>query len=406
MDSLSATYTVSAAGNRHILSSRAAIVVNDGNGMTVAAGATGNTLRIDGQILARGDNHGIRSFADDTTVRITADGSVRGVDGVTVTGNNARIVNDGHVAGAGAGLVVGGTAGSITNNGTVTGLMYGITLVDFNAESFTIRNNGTVAAETGMFLAGMDVTVELGAGSVIRGGAFGIAASTTLGASIDVTNAGRILVAGGTAINGVDGGDDRIVNSGRIVGDVTLRGGNDTFIDRGGSVAGRVDGGRGDDSYVLKSGLDVFEGANGGYDTVKAAVSYSLQGRGEIEALRLTGKKNIEAIGNALDNVLTGNKGDNRIDGSAGDDMLTGGKGRDVFVFAALNGTDTIADFEQGRDRIEIEGFDVFNRFKDLDIRQEGRDVVIDFSAERAGDMLVIENARVKDFDKGDFIFV
>lgn len=406
MDSLSATYTVSVGGNRHILSSRAAINVNEGNGMTVASGATGTTLRIDGQILARADNHGIRSFADDTTVRVTADGSVRGSDGITITGNNSRTINDGHVAGASAGIVVGGATGSVTNNGMVTGGMYGVALIDFNAESFTIRNNGTIAGETGMFLAGGDVTLELGAGSVIRGGTLGIASSMTLGASIDVTNAGRILVAGGTAISGVDGGDDRIVNSGRIVGDINLRGGNDTFIDKGGSVAGQINGGRGDDTYTLKSNLDIFENAGSGYDTVKSTVSYSLQGRGEIEALRLTGKKNAEAIGNQLDNVLTGNKGHNRIDGGAGDDMLTGGKGKDVFVFMALNGTDTITDFEQGRDRIEIDGFDTFNRFKDLDIRKEGSDVVIDFSAERPGDMLVIENARVKDFDKGDFIFI
>lgn len=85
-------------------------------------------------------------------------------------------------------------------------------------------------------------------------------------------------------------------------------------------------------------------------------------------------QKNDVIIGNHLANTLSGDIGSDRINGDGGDDLIYGGSGndrlngdngddqlwggahRDVFVWQILNwGTDTIQDFVQGQDRIDIE---------------------------------------------------
>jgi Ca2+-binding RTX toxin-like protein len=42
--------------------------------------------------------------------------------------------------------------------------------------------------------------------------------------------------------------------------------------------------------------------------------------------------------------------------GGQGNDVLMGGAGSDRFEFSGINGTDTIADFQQGLDKINILG--------------------------------------------------
>jgi 2',3'-cyclic-nucleotide 2'-phosphodiesterase (5'-nucleotidase family) len=51
---------------------------------------------------------------------------------------------------------------------------------------------------------------------------------------------------------------------------------------------------------------------------------------------------------------LFGSEGDDFLDGGLGDDFLWGDAGRDTFVIARRSGTDTIADFQVGVDRIEL----------------------------------------------------
>jgi len=51
---------------------------------------------------------------------------------------------------------------------------------------------------------------------------------------------------------------------------------------------------------------------------------------------------------------IFGDAGNDTIFGDLGNDILTGGTGADIFVFKANSGNDTITDFEQGIDKIEI----------------------------------------------------
>ncbi|MDF2447168.1 MAG: hypothetical protein K0S46_2404 [Moraxellaceae bacterium] len=113
-------------------------------------------------------------------------------------------------------------------------------------------------------------------------------------------------------------------------GNDTLQGdaGDDTLD--GGTGDDAMAGGAGNDTYVVDAWADtVTEAAGEGYDTVQAAIDYTLGAH--VEELQLTGSA-ANGTGNAQDNVLQGNDGANRLDGGAGDDLMIGGAGNDTYV--------------------------------------------------------------------------
>jgi len=138
-------------------------------------------------------------------------------------------------------------------------------------------------------------------------------------------------------------GDDLVVGFG---GNDTLFGdqgsdqlwgglGND-WLD-GGAGADGMAGGSGSDTYVVDNAGDIVdESGSDGTDTVQSAISFSLADTahvlGAVENLTLLGTADIDATGNALNNVLTGNAGSNILDGGAGADRMTGGAGNDTYV--------------------------------------------------------------------------
>jgi Ca2+-binding RTX toxin-like protein len=93
--------------------------------------------------------------------------------------------------------------------------------------------------------------------------------------------------------------------------------------------ADTLKGGLGDDIYLVDNTGDVvFESsAAGGFDTVKAGVTYFLPGG--VEKLLLSGSDAIDGHGNSLANTLVGNAAANDLHGAGGADMLTGGDGND-----------------------------------------------------------------------------
>uniref|UniRef100_UPI0026097EB4 TRAP transporter large permease subunit n=1 Tax=uncultured Rhizobium sp. TaxID=155567 RepID=UPI0026097EB4 len=142
---------------------------------------------------------------------------------------------------------------------------------------------------------------------------------------------------------------------------------------------------------VVGTALDIAERAGQGTDTVQSRYSWTLGAH--CENLTLLGKGDYAATGNRLANVITGNAGDN---------ILTGGGGADIFVFAKGFGTDTVADFSDGRDRLDFSGYAGVSRFADLSghLHQSGDDVVIrlGFHAQ-----LTIEDVDVADLSAADF---
>lgn len=198
---------------------------------------------------------------------------------------------------------------------------------------------------------------------------------------------------------GTEGNDFLSLNAGD--GFAYGYGGNDVFID---AVSGddAMYGGTGDDTFFGGTGDDLLDGGEGS-DTVNYgqapllvavdleagfALAMGIDTLVSIENV-VGGLGNDSILGSAADNDLLGNDGNDTLDGRAGsdtllghagndkligglgidvlnggqgDDTLTGGPGftPDRFEFGAFNphqrgiGFDTITDFQQGRDKIDV----------------------------------------------------
>jgi trimeric autotransporter adhesin len=150
------------------------------------------------------------------------------------------------------------------------------------------------------------------------------AAAFTLGANVD-----NLTLTGVGNINGTGNADNNVL---------TGNTGNNELD--GGLGADSMSGGLGNDTYVVDNAGDaVIEGVNAGTDTVKSSVAFSLAALGNVENVTLTGVDDIDATGNALNNVLIGNAGVNTLMGGAGNDTLNGGEGDDELIGGLGNDT-------------------------------------------------------------------
>ncbi len=154
-----------------------------------------------------------------------------------------------------------------------------------------------------------------------------------------------VVITFGSEIENATGGlgDDRITGNG---GNNTLLGGGgkDTIFGQRGSD--QLEGGASRDRLFGQGGRDDLEG-NAGRDVLRGGNSKDfLSGGGHRD--RLFG-------GNGND-TLKGNGGNDILNGQSGNDRLFGGRGDDKFVFNNSFGNDTIRDFADDLDSLEITG--------------------------------------------------
>ena len=252
-------------------------------------------------------------------------------------------------------------------------------------------------------------TVE--SGTVIDLTAFGGGTITLEGvASTDLTADMFILddFAGGEGDDTIEGGttDDTLTGGG----------GADTFVfDRDSGHDTITDFTAGTDRIDLSAFTDITSiGDLSGYQAGDDAVIFlGFNGGGTItlEGVSLGDLSPSDFIlyqnvytGTADADALTGGAGDDTIAGLAGDDTLTGGEGDDTFVFAAGHGEDTIADFVDGEDTIDLSAFADIAQLSDLTATQVGDDVQIDLSS-YGGGTITLQDFTLSDLDDTDFVF-
>jgi Ca2+-binding RTX toxin-like protein len=411
---------VNSAGDTYNLKKGATLVVGgDLSGSSDAAAIVeninnpavnhNNTYNIDGRAL--GYMIGIYTGGANDKINIGATGQVVGMYGIAVAGKNTHVVNNGEIL---AGVEGYGIYGYHTN-GTV------------------IQNNGDISGNAGIYYDGEKGLITNGKDGVISASTVGIAvfdsssapaASSATGdgdagsfaraAGVDtkVINHGTVIVTGDNAVAFTSQGTGvTLINDGLLKGAVVFGDGDDLFDNRGGTVKGSIIGGMGDDVLITDNAkYKLVEEVGGGHDIVKSSVSYTLTEN--VEKLVLFGKANINGTGSGGDEALYGNVGNNILKGLAGADDLFGGKGNDklfggadgdTFHFAKGNGHDTVMDFTQGVDKIDVAHWDGIDSFAHLKshAHDQGANVII----ENGQDSLLIMGLHKADLAAGDFSF-
>jgi len=319
---LTGAAAINATGNaldNLITANSGANILDGGTGAdTMAGGAGDDTYVVDnvGDVVTEALNSGtdtVQSSIGYTLGNNLENLTLTGVDAINATGN---ALNNAITGNSGNNLIDGGAGADTMAGGT-------------GDDTYVVDNVGDVVVET------VNASTDTVLASV----------SYTLASNIE-----NLDLVGAANINGTGNALDNLIvgNSGNN----TLTGmeGNDALD--GGIGADTMAGGLGDDTYVVDNAADVVvEAANEGIDTVQSTVSFTLSDN--VENLTLIGMADINAIGNALDNTLTGNNGANVLDGGAGADTLIGGQGNDTLLGGAGNdrymfnpgdGADTIID--------------------------------------------------------------
>lgn len=238
---------------------------------------------------------------------------------------------------------------------------------------------GGIGADVLEGLDGDDVLAGGGGEDVLIGGA-GVDTASYAGAA----GAVDVRLNGGVTRNDGDGSTDVLVGIENLIGsafgdllvgeaganrlsgglgrDILLGLDGDDVLDGGTGLANTMQGGRGDDLYIVSAvGDSIVEFAGEGYDTVQTALG-SMRLAADVEALTYTGSATFFGQGNAGDNIIRGGLGRDTLMGHAGNDILIGGEGAadelhggvgdDVYVITA--GGDTIVEYAgEGFDTVQ-----------------------------------------------------
>jgi Ca2+-binding RTX toxin-like protein len=359
-------------------------ILSIGNGIHAANTIQNTQINVDGTISAA--QYAIFTEGKNADVDIGKTGVVNGQAGVLLVGQNSSAVNNGEI-------------------NAITG--YGMYQV--SPDGTDLRNNGSIDAIYGI-VGTFKGHIVNGDDGEIRAMLMGISIASDIGETFTVTNHGTIIVSASYAGIVGGGGDDKIINDGKLSGYVYLQGGDDTFDARGGSASSSIMGGTDDDVYIVdKTSFNIIENSSEGIDTIKSTVSYTL--KANVENLVLLGDKDIDGKGTLLADTLRGNSGNNELRGLAssdhlygngGNDKLFGGADADYFHFATGDDHDVIMDYDDTMDIIDLSGWNAITSLSDLKshhAHNQGADVII----EAGGDSLLIKGVHENDLDAGDF---
>jgi Ca2+-binding RTX toxin-like protein len=243
-------------------------------------------------------------------------------------------------------IATGTTAINLTGNG------YAMTLVANNGID-TLSDNGV--ADTLIGGTGIDGFVVANAATVVQAASGGSNTIKTSLASYTLPAYVQNLTYTGTgAFYGVGGS---------LAGTLTGGVGNDTLVS--GTGLETLNGGGGSDTFYVNNPHDIVNAAAGSHSVEFTSVS-GVKAGSNIAALTYTGTGNFSGYANATGTFITGGHGNDFLDGGAGHDTLDGGGGNDTLIagtgvdqfrFDAPGlGVDQISGFVSGMDHIALGG--------------------------------------------------
>jgi len=161
----------------------------------------------------------------------------------------------------------------------------------------------------------------------------------------------------GDNANGTGSGNDWI-DGGGGVDNIYGGAGNDTLM--GGDGNDNIDGGAGADTFDGGLGFDIVYYSQSSTG-VTADLGNTVAGTGDAAGDSFTYMDGIwgssyadDLYGDQWSNTLVGGAGNDWLSGRNGNDSLYGGAGADAFVVAPNNGWDTIFDFQDNVDKIDL----------------------------------------------------
>jgi Ca2+-binding RTX toxin-like protein len=246
---------------------------------------------------------------------------------------------------------------------------------------------------------------------------------------------GLDVLNGGQGNDSLDGGSGNDLLLGKENNDL-LNGGNEGDLLNGGDGDDQLNGGDDNDSLLGGQGSDRLNGNEGSdildggagndrlRDTAGDNILYGNEGDDWLFAgtgndifygeagndLAIANGGNDQLFGGLGNDDLNGGLGDDQLFGGEGDDLLTGGAGSDSFTgdngsdrfILFWEGTDTITDFTDGQDLLELSGK---ISFEDLEITQgQGEDidnVLINFQAQT---LAILNDVNVEAISQSDFV--
>jgi serralysin len=262
---------------------------------------------------------------------------------VLMSGERARLINNGLIS---SGNVAVSTSNDvqIVNLGSIVGELNAISMnigsvIDTTS---TITNSGEIIAYDGSGITSFDSGIRIINSGLISGSAVGVSMGSSGSTLVSfLSNTGTITVGSETGNAVSTFGTAVIVNSGLIVGNVSMGSGADTLDNRLGEITGRVNMGNG--ANLFRGGAtDEEVSAGSGADTLRGGDGNDSLSGGSGNDLLVGGDGDDVLTGGLNDDTLRGGNGDDTLFGGETVDVMSGGRGSDTFVFLAVSESDTL----------------------------------------------------------------
>ena len=386
---------------------------------TLTGKGTDTISNVETAYLAGGADDNTIDAGDATTIKVTLDGATGNDSMVAGTRSDVLFGKDGNDTLKGnigndaifgqnqADNLVGGEGDDTLNGGGGYDRITEFGNVDYKLTNTALTGLGTdklVGIETA-YIAGGGGNNTIDAGD-----------ATEIKVTLDGAGGNDSIVAGtrSDVLYGQSGNDTLKGNAGndRLLG----QNGNDRFF--GGEGNDTLDGGVGYDrlfetadvdltltnTQLTRVGTDIVRNielarlaGGGGNNTLDASSST------EIRTVLFADAGNDTLMGSQIGDTLYGGAGSDKLDGNGGNDKLVGNSGADIFVLDAAMGTDTILDFQNGVDKLELPAS---IGFSDLSITSNtnGAGVSITDTTNNNELLAIVNGVSASGLDSDDFV--